>query len=229
MQDGRSSRHTFDAGGIYLRDFAEDYKADLSGAFDFVLMELSPAVFQRLLADRRGPFSGLRPVAGERDEVLHQLARTVAAAMARPQETSPLFLDQMGLAIAAHLAHRYAGAAPVHRRARAGLSRAQEARAKEMLRARLDGTVSIAEIAAACQVSEGHFIRAFRQTTGKSPLQWLLAERLNTARGLLLDSRLPLAEIAHTCGFADQSHFTRVFARFEGRPPGSWRREARSC
>ncbi len=39
-----------------------------------------------------------------------------------------------------------------------------------------------------------------------------------------MDFEYPLADIAAACGFADQSHFTRVFARSMGTPPGSWRR-----
>ncbi|MGJ7519755.1 helix-turn-helix domain-containing protein [Variovorax sp. LT1P1] len=47
------------------------------------------------------------------------------------------------------------------------------------------------------------------------------------ARELLRASDLPLAEVATACGFADQSHFTRVFSRAEGAPPGHWRRTFR--
>jgi transcriptional regulator GlxA family with amidase domain len=45
---------------------------------------------------------------------------------------------------------------------------------------------------------------------------------------LLLGSQMSLADIALACGFADQSHFTRIFARSTGAPPGSWRRSVRS-
>ena len=53
--------------------------------------------------------------------------------------------------------------------------------------------------------------------------RWLLLRRIERAKILLRGSR-PLAEIAATCGFVDQSHFTKVFARVEGMPPGAWRR-----
>ena len=69
-----------------------------------------------------------------------------------------------------------------------------------------------------------HFERAFRQTTGMPPHQWLTKHRVERAKALLSLGSLELAEIAEACGFADQSHFTRVFSRCEGVTPGRWRR-----
>jgi transcriptional regulator GlxA family with amidase domain len=151
----------------------------------------------------------------------------LATAIDRPHETTSLFLDQMSIAVSTYLIDRYGGNLAKAGPPRGRLSRLHEARAKEMLRSRLDGSMSIGEIADACSLSRSYFIRAFRETTGKTPLQWLLGERLNIARGLLLDSPLTLAEIADACGFADQSHFTRAFVQAEGQPPGGWRRQVR--
>ena len=60
------------------------------------------------------------------------------------------------------------------------------------------------------------FSRAFRASTGRSPYRWLTARRIAQAEILLRDTQLPLAEIAISCGFADQSHFSRVFHRAIG-------------
>ncbi len=69
------------------------------------------------------------------------------------------------------------------------------------------------------------FARAFRQTTGMPPHRWLLARRVDRAKELLAASPMRLADIALACGFADQSHFTKVFTRMAGTSPGAWRRE----
>ena len=71
-----------------------------------------------------------------------------------------------------------------------------------------------------CSLSAGHFARAFRQTTGLSPHQWLLRRRIDKAHELLCEGKLSLAEIASACGFADQSRFTKVYARLRGIKPG---------
>jgi AraC family transcriptional regulator len=71
---------------------------------------------------------------------------------------------------------------------------------------------------------EGHFARAFAINVGRPPHQWLLDQRVNLARQLLGHSELSISEIAVRCGFADQSHFTRVFSAKVGLTPGRWRR-----
>jgi AraC-like DNA-binding protein len=102
----------------------------------------------------------------------------------------------------------------------------QEARAKDMLLAKSQGNVSIEEIASACNLSRSYFIHAFRETTHRTPHQWLLERRIDRARDLLKHSDYSLSEIAIACGFSDQSHFTRIFSQWVGVPPGAWRRQA---
>jgi len=112
------------------------------------------------------------------------------------------------------------------RRARAsgGLAPWQEKRVKEILAANLDGNISPRTLAKECQLSISHFSRAFKQTTGTSPHQWLLSQRIESAKQKLRNKELSLSEIALSCGFADQSHFTKVFTSREGLSPARWQR-----
>ena len=100
----------------------------------------------------------------------------------------------------------------------------QERRAKAMLAENINGNISLAHLAQECRLSVRHFTRAFRASTGVSAHTWLLRLRIEKAKTLLLSSRRALAEIALECGFADQSHMTRVFRRSIGLSPGVWRR-----
>ena len=90
--------------------------------------------------------------------------------------------------------------------------------------AELDAEHSIVALARECGLSESHFARAFKTTTGLAPHQWLTRKRIAHARELLAQTSLDLAEIACACGFVDQSHFSRVFAQAEKQSPGRWRR-----
>lgn len=63
---------------------------------------------------------------------------------------------------------------------------------------------------------------------GVPPHKWLLLHRIGHAREMMEQTDKTLAEIALTCGFADQSHFTRTFRSMVGRSPAVWRRERRS-
>ena len=101
---------------------------------------------------------------------------------------------------------------------------AGETRAKELLSSDLSGDLSLEEVAAQCGLTTRHFSRAFRDTTGLAPHQWFLARRVEVAKAALRSRHVSLAEVALECGFADQSHFTRVFSRIVGTTPGAWRR-----
>jgi FixJ family two-component response regulator len=112
------------------------------------------------------------------------------------------------------------------RQHRGGLAPWQERRAKEVVANGLSTELPISQVATECGMSRGHFARAFKQSTGATPHQWLTRQRIEKAKGLMLEG-VSLAEVALLCGFADQSHFSRVFARSEGRPPGAWQRGER--
>jgi AraC family transcriptional regulator len=166
-----------------------------------------------------------RPGVGFADPVVRHLLLSLRPTLAAsPEETNALFADHVAMAFAAHMARTYGEGQPPRPLPRGGLAPWQERRTKEMLDARLDGSVQLAELAAACQLSVRHFARAFRQSTGQPPHRWLMERRLERAEGLLEFSRVPLGEIATSCGFASPSHFARVFRQATGTTPGAWRR-----
>lgn len=220
----RSATYDFAADSCYIRPFADDYRADIETGFEFLLLEVSQAALHRTCAESGVSLAdGLSTTPGASDPVLAHLGRALLPALANPSTASALFVEQVVCAMETHLVARYHGAA-VRTAAGGGLSEQQLRHAQELLVAGMDGTVLIGDIAAACNVSRSYFIRAFRQATGATPYQWLLARRVEQARALLVRSGLTLADVAIQCGFSDQSHMTRTFVRLTGSTPGAWRR-----
>jgi len=86
--------------------------------------------------------------------------------------------------------------------------------------------ISLGDLARTAGVSRYHFARQFRLRTGESPMGYLLRLRVERAKELLALSGTRIAEIALTLGFADQSHFTRIFRRFVGVTPGEFGRQS---
>ncbi len=177
------------------------------------------------IADNAGVprIEGLRRKKDRNDRTIRNLARTLLPAMKAPAEANRLFVDQITMAIGSHSAVAYGGMR-VSKLVPGGLAPWQERRALEMLDAQIDGNLSLTKLALSCDLSVSHFSRAFRRTTGLAPHQWLLQRRIELAKSLMLRSNDPLSEIALICGFADQSHFTRVFSGLVGLSPGAWRR-----
>jgi transcriptional regulator GlxA family with amidase domain len=92
------------------------------------------------------------------------------------------------------------------------------------MRANLAETLQLSQLAAISGLSTSHFGRAFKASTGLPPHRWHLKQRIEHACAMLADAGASLADVAYATGFADQSHFTRVFSRMIGMSPGAWRR-----
>ncbi|BCM93832.1 HTH-type transcriptional activator Btr [Abditibacteriota bacterium] len=84
--------------------------------------------------------------------------------------------------------------------------------------------LSLNEIAAHVHVSSRQLTRLFAQFTGTSPAAYIERARMDRAEALLLKSSLSLKAIAHEVGYADAAHFSRVFSKRSGNPPGDFRR-----
>jgi AraC-like DNA-binding protein len=158
------------------------------------------------------------------DPTISNLGNSIRAAFEAPNQVGRLFVDHVTLAIAAHVAQAYGGMRSEKAARLRGLAQWQLKRATELLSENLDGEISLGDVAKTCELSLSHFSRAFRESTGQAPHQWLLHRRVNAAKECLRRQGLSLAEIAIACGFADQSHMTRVFTRLVGVSPGAWRR-----
>jgi AraC family transcriptional regulator len=164
------------------------------------------------------------PLVGVCSNPLANAFITLAGELARPDNVLPLFAEGWAMQALAHVARATQGQRPT-RRAYGGLAPRQLRRAKEMLRADLASRVSLPRVAEACRLSVGYFSQAFKASTGISPHQWVVALRLEAAQNLVENSQVPLVEIACMCGFADQSHLSRVFVHALGASPGAWRRK----
>jgi AraC-like DNA-binding protein len=86
----------------------------------------------------------------------------------------------------------------------------------------------VADLSAVIQLSEAHFSRAFRRTSGESPHAFVIRRRVEFAAHYLLQTDASLSDIALRCGFSDQSHLSKAFRQATGQPPALWRRMRRT-
>jgi AraC-like DNA-binding protein len=216
------------AGSIHINDMRHSWYADIQGRFEVVNFCIPQSALDEIIEDQGSArIDELRCPMNEAriDTIAMNLARALVPALMRPNQLNRLFVDHAWRAVTAHVARAYGSTGRRVLSGQSSLAPWQERRAKEMLLADLSGSLSIADLSSACRLSCSHFSQAFRQTVGCPPHQWLLTQRVERSKQLLLNTDQPLSEIALVTGFADQSHFTRVFSKRVKVSPGVWRRE----
>lgn len=214
-------------GGTFLFDLTRNPRTMMHDSFDFVRFNIS----RRSIVDLayrnglRAPGTLAQSEFGAVDHVMHGLAVTARAALCRPQQVNALFLDHLAHAFHTHISTTYGRVAARPNAETRGLTPRQ---CREACAAMLDGrgqSITIDALASICGMSPRHFARAFRQSTGLPPHQWLLRARVERAAQMLRHDLASIADIAVACGFSDQSHLTRNFRRVHGQPPAEWRRK----
>lgn len=105
-----------------------------------------------------------------------------------------------------------------------GLARWQATRVVAHIEANLGGKLDVSELAELLSFSKSHFSRAFKRSLGETPMAYVALRRVERAKFIMTSTPEQLTDIAHTCGFADQSHLIRSFRRRVGMSPGVWRR-----
>ncbi|MEM6587971.1 MAG: AraC family transcriptional regulator [Pseudomonadota bacterium] len=91
------------------------------------------------------------------------------------------------------------------------------------IRDNLDRTITVDNLARDVGMSSSHFSRLFKLTLGQTPMQYVLAYRIEQAVDMMKDKTRPLGDIALACGFADQAHFSRSFKQVTGQTPRAFR------
>ncbi|MBS9720826.1 GlxA family transcriptional regulator [Tianweitania sp. BSSL-BM11] len=104
-------------------------------------------------------------------------------------------------------------------RARLGVQNSKVLSIIELMEANLSEPLSLIEIADDVDLSRRQIERLFRQEMGRSPARYYLEIRLDRARHLLIQSSLPVVEVAVACGFVSASHFSKCYRELYARSP----------
>ncbi len=104
-----------------------------------------------------------------------------------------------------------------------GLLPWQWQRATEHIKANLDGDLRLSELAKVVGISVYHFARLFKETSGLSPHQYVLQQRVEQSKQLLANKRKTILEVCHAVGFLNPAHFATVFHKLVGLTPKAFR------
>jgi AraC family transcriptional regulator len=167
--------------------------------------------------------SRLRPTLLVRDPFLIQLAKDVSEEL-QFGPLNELYSQSIATIAASHLIRRYSNKPHALHIFRGGLGPTREKRIRQYVMENLSGKLTLDELSRVAELSPNHFASLFRQTLGTTPHKFVMRQRIEHARHLIDQSRLPLIDIAARCGFQDQSQFTNAFRRYFGTSPGRYKR-----
>ena len=167
----------------------------------------------------------LRPECRLVDSRVSSLVAAVNAERIAGFPSGKLFLDSVEQALAATLVDRYAVRRPSVARYRGGLTPARLRRVTELVHAKIEEELSLHEMAQCAGLSTSHFLEVFRKSTGESPHQFVLRQRVERAKEMLREAEMRVLDVAVACGFKTQQHFARVFRRICGASPTEYRYE----
>lgn len=169
------------------------------------------------------PRATVRSFSAERDDVVSGMLAELERLHAIDQHLDTTYCDAISLALVQYLSARYWRIDAAQPFSTDALPRWKLRRITEFVEANLSEPLWIGQLAALVGLSDGHFQRAFKQTTGQTPLTFITKRRLEAAKALLALSTHSVAEIAPRVGFVSQSQFTRTFKASVGVSPREYR------
>jgi AraC family transcriptional regulator len=173
----------------------------------------------------------LRSVLLDRDPQLEAIARSFQSEMTQVSIGGRLYTESLANILSVHLLRHYCTHPITLRTYTGGLGKKVLQQVLDYIQANIAGNLSLNAIAQEVNISQYHFISLFKQSMGMTPHQYVIQQRIERAKELLRDSppkrlmqpNLSISEIGFACGFANQSHFTRLFRKHTGVTPKAYR------
>ncbi|MBB6173364.1 AraC family transcriptional regulator [Nocardiopsis mwathae] len=221
--DGRARRERFHRGQSLINPAGWASRPRWEEDVELMLVSMDPRWLERLAEEggAKGVFE-LAPQYHLDDPLLAMMVERLVTEYELPGPADTLYTQALVQAVAAHVV-KMSSARSDRLTRDGGLSPRRLALVSDYIEAHLHERLRLDDLARVAGLSESHFTRAFRTSTGQSPHQYVLRLRLDAARRALLSTDAPIAHIADATGFADQSHLTRMMRRRLGVTPSALR------
>ncbi len=157
------------------------------------------------------------------DLLIYHLGLALRASLEEDGVGSRFYADSMATALSAHLLRHYATRKHNFRDYEDGLPKHKLQQAMDYIQANLGENLSLTAIAEELDMSHYYFCRLFKRSTGVSPHQYLIQQRIERGKELLRLPELSVTTVALMCGFNHQSHFAKHFRQRTGLTPKQFR------
>ena len=222
--DGKFKRYSHGNGRVDVIPAFLNRRTSWNQAVKFSVIAICPTLLNQTTQELMQREVELIPQFSIDDPVIQQLALALKTEIQTGCLSGKLYGESLGVAIAARLARNYAVSKPALELKTSGLSQSQLERVLDYMKANLTQDLSILDLATLTSLSESYFSRSFKQSVGVSPYQYLMRQRVERAEQLLKQGAISISDVALDCGFANQTHLTKVFRQITGTTPKAYQK-----
>ncbi len=192
-------------------------------SYELLLLSISP-LFMAEVSQQAG---SVRPVQlaaqiAFRDLNIENICRLLLADTAAGAPAGPLYGEHLACALTTYLAEHFGQVRPQMHITESSLPGPVLKRVCELIEARLDTPIGLQDLAREACLSQFHFSRMFRNSTGESPYRYLTRRRIERAKEML-SRGCGADEVARVSGFSSLSHLGSVFLKYVGVTPRKFR------
>lgn len=226
---GERTERVVQPGGLFVLPAQRDFAVQLGGCLSTIHLYVRDSLIREAAAELAigdGAKVEIVPRLGEHDAMIEHTAQT-ACELIRESLAGEWFAESFARVLAVQLVSKHSTARLAPLQPKHGLRKGCVHSIDAFIEANISEPITLADMANVAALSPIHFARQFKKSTGRSPHQYLLHARVETAKRLLR-ADLSIAEVACQCGFSHQEHLTRMFGRLVGVTPAAYRRSVRS-
>lgn len=229
--DGKLNQYAHGNGRVDVIPAFLNHQSNWDQDIEFSVIAICPTLLNQVTQDWMPREIELIPQVSIDDPVIQQLALALKLEIQTGCRSGRLYGESLGTALASRLEANYAVSKPSLEFKANGLPQSQLERVIDYMKANLAQDISILDLANLTSMSESHFSRSFKQSVGISPYQYLMQQRVERAKQLLEKrswaipgTEIAISTIALDCGFANQTHFTKVFRQMTGMTPKAYQK-----
>lgn len=202
----------------------DTYKVSWLQEVEFIHLYLNPHLLNHTAYESMNPEGiELNLQLAFNDQLIHQLGLALKRELEMHGSSSRLYAESLSTFLSVHLLQNYSNRDLISRDYHNGLPKYKLQQVLDYIHAHLTEDISLDEIAQSIDMSRYYFVRSFKQAMGVTPYQYVLQQRIEQAKILLNQRHISIAQIALSCGFANQSHFNKAFRKMTGTTATAYR------